>query len=85
MNQISSKFPTFVGFSIQHEVPDQWLLVQGTEVQNKCTGKENMEKLFEICTSRDHRVTLQISYNIVCKFVFAGFVHNVKSTFCTVS
>ena len=48
---------------------DQWLLVQGTEVQNKCAGN----KAVRTCISRDRRDILWISWNIGCKMSSPSF------------
>ena len=63
-----------------HEVQDQWLLMQGTEVQNKCAGDEAV-RTDRTCILRNQRDTLWISWNIGCKLVFVRFCQNVKSTF----
>ena len=67
-----------------HEVLDQWLLMQRTEVQNKCA--ENKAVRTDLtCISRNQRDILWISWNIGCNLVFVRFSQNVKSTFCAVS
>ena len=63
-----------------HEVQDQWLLMQGTEVQNKCAGDEAV-RTDRTCISLNQRDTLWISWNIGCKLVFVKFCQNVKCTF----
>ena len=68
-----------------HDFQDQWLLMQGTEVQNKCAGKGFAEKLakhaFHVIN-----VTLFGSRGTSSENSFSsGSSQNVKSTFCTVS
>ena len=50
---------------MHRDVRDHWLLMQGTEVQNKCVP-EKIVKKYQICSSRNQRDTLRISWNVVC-------------------
>ena len=54
---------------MHHDVPDQWLLMQGNEVQNTCAGN----KADWTFISRDQHDILGISWNIGCKLVFVRF------------
>ena len=67
-----------------HNVRDQWLLMQGTKVQNKCARKK-VSKNCSRCISRNQRDTLRTSWNVVCKLVVIRFVQSVNSKLCTVS